>query len=119
MSHENVELVRIVLEAMSAGDRERVLSLADPRIVPDARRNAFNPETHVGRDGFQRMLEEMDDVWDEIRVDPQKFIDGADRIVVIGRLVDKGKGSGVETDKPLAFGYTDRAEVLEAAALRE
>jgi hypothetical protein len=33
MSQENVEIVRIVLEAMSAGDRERVLSFADPGIV--------------------------------------------------------------------------------------
>jgi ketosteroid isomerase-like protein len=133
MSQETVELVRIVLEATSAGDRERVLSFADPRIVVDARRNAFNPETHVGRDGFRRMLAEIDDVWDEIRVDPQEFIDGGGRIVVIGRLVGKGKGSGVEIDQPdhqiftvregrivgLAYGYTDRAEALAAAGLRE
>jgi hypothetical protein len=62
MSQENVELVRIVLEAMSAGDRERVLSFADPGIVVDAGRNAFNPGTDVEVDGFRRMLAEMDDV---------------------------------------------------------
>jgi ketosteroid isomerase-like protein len=79
------------------------------------------------------MLAEMDNVWDEMRVDPQEFMDGGDRVVVIGRLVGKGKGSGVEIDQPdhqiltvregrivrLAYGYTDRAEVLEAAGLRE
>jgi ketosteroid isomerase-like protein len=63
----------------------------------------------------------------------QEFIDGGDRVVVIGRLVARGKGSGIEIDQPdhqiltvregrivrLAYGYTDRAEVLKAAGLRE
>jgi ketosteroid isomerase-like protein len=58
---------------------------------------------------------------------------GADRVVVIRRRVGKGKGSGVEIDRPdhqiftiregrivlLAYGYTERAEALAAAGLRE
>ena len=66
-------------------------------------------------------------------VDPHEFIGGGARVVVIGRLVGKGKGSGVEIDQPdhqiftvresrvvgLAYGYTESAEVLEAAGLGE
>jgi hypothetical protein len=30
-------------------------------------------------DGFRRMLAKMHDVWDEMHIDPQEFIDGGDR----------------------------------------
>jgi hypothetical protein len=55
------------------------------------------------------------------------------RVVAIGRWVGKGSGSGVEVIQPIAdvftlnggrvvrceIGYSDRAEALEAAGLRE
>jgi hypothetical protein len=54
-----------------------------------------------------------------MRVDPHEFIGGADRVVVIRRRVGKGKGSGVEIDRPDHQIFTERAEALAAAGLRE
>jgi ketosteroid isomerase-like protein len=129
MSQENVELVRSLYEG--GGDRGRLLALAHPDIVVDATRRVFNPTTHVGTDGLRRMFAEADEVWEEFRVEPLEFIDAGDRVVVVVRVVGKGKGSGAEARQHSAqilvlrdglvvrweVGYADRHEALEAAGL--
>jgi len=100
MSQENVEIVRSVLAAISAGDRDKALAFADPEIVVDMTRNVFNPATYVGTSGLQRMIAAMDETWEEIHTEPYEYIDAGDRVVVIGRLVGRGKGSGVEVERP-------------------
>jgi ketosteroid isomerase-like protein len=126
-----VELVRSLYEA--GGDREKVLALAHPDIVVDATRRVFNPTTHVGTDGLRRMFAEADEVWEEFRVEPLELIDAGDRVVVIVRVVGKGKGSGVEVTHHSAqiwalhdgritrweVGYADRHEALAATGLSE
>jgi ketosteroid isomerase-like protein len=66
-------------------------------------------------------------------MEPAEFVDAGDRVVVIGRRVGKGRGSGVDVNQPMAdvftlhggrivrceIGYSDRAEALEAVGLRE
>ncbi len=76
------------------------------------------------------MLAAMDEAWEEIRLNEQEFIDGGDRIVVISRMIGKGRGSGVEVERPvngqvwtirkgrvtrLELGFTDRDDALTAA----
>lgn len=128
-----MEVVRSVIAALGAGDREGVWRYFDPEVVVDASRNVLNPATYVGIDGLRRMVAAADAVWDEIRTEPLDLLDAGDRVVVIGRLLGKGKGSGVEVQRPTAqvwtlrggrvvrweVGYTDRAKALEAAGLRE
>jgi ketosteroid isomerase-like protein len=87
-----------------------------------------------GMEGVQRMLSDLDDVWDRFQADPSmEFIDAGERVVVVGRMRARGKGSGVEVDRSLAsiwtvrggrvvrweLGYDDRRAALEAAGLRE
>jgi ketosteroid isomerase-like protein len=77
------------------------------------------------------MVADREEVWDEFRMEPDDVLDGGDRVVAVGRWV--GKGSGIEVHRPVAdvftlpdgrvvraeFGFTDRAEALEAAGLSE
>jgi ketosteroid isomerase-like protein len=79
------------------------------------------------------MVSERDDVWEKFRIEAEEFIDAGDRVVVVGRLVAKGRGSGVEAESPTAqvftvregrvvrweFGYADRADALKAVGLAE
>ena len=67
MSQENVEVVRRVIAALGAGDREDVLRYFDPEVVVDASRHGLNPATYVGVNGLRRMVAAADAVWDEIR----------------------------------------------------
>ena len=133
MSQENVEIVRSVYEAANRGDREHALGFLHPEIVIDATRRVINPTTYVGMDGAQQLFTDMDEVWEEFRLEQIELIDAGSRVVVIGRLVGKGKASGVEVEQPIAgiwnvrggrvvrveLGYTDRREALEAAGLSE
>jgi ketosteroid isomerase-like protein len=133
MSQENVEIVQSIYAALSRGDREAPLRFFDPSIVVDASRRVFNPTTYVGMEGLRQMAVDSDEVWDEFHLEPLEFIEAGNSIVVIGRLVGKGKGSGVEVEQPIAgiwtlrdarvvrweIGYTDRAKALEAVGLSE
>jgi len=133
VSQENVEVVRSVLTAISARDRDKALAFAHPEIVVDATRNVFNPATYVGIDGLQRMIAATEETWEEIRTEPLEYIDAGDRVVVIGWLVGKGRGSGVEVERHTAhvwtvsngrvvgweLGYTNRHEALKAVGLEQ
>ena len=80
------------------------------------------------------MLSDLDDGLGTIRPGaPMEFIDAGERVVVVGRMHARGKGSGVEVDRSFAsiwtirggrvvrweLGYDDRRAALEAAGLRE
>jgi ketosteroid isomerase-like protein len=134
VSQENVEIVRKLFAAWNTGDRAQVVELVDPGIVIDATRRVFNPTTYEGMEGVQRMLSDLDDVWDRFQADPSmEFIDAGERVVVVGRMRGKGKASGAEVDQFYAgiwtirggrvirweLGYEDRRAALDAAGLRE
>ena len=133
MSQENVEVVRSVYTAWNRGDRETALGFAHPEIVIDASRRAFNPTTYVGKEGARRLFADMDEVWEQFHTELDELIDATDRVVVIGRLIGKGRASGVEVEQPIAgvctvrdgrivrveLNYTDRRKALKAAGLSE
>jgi ketosteroid isomerase-like protein len=133
MSQENVEIVRHVIEAWNSDRQESVIRLIDPEVVLDATRRLINPKTYAGMEGMRRMLADRDEVWEEFRLEPDEFLDAGDRVVVIGRWVGKGRGSGIEVQQPVwhvftlhdgrvirvELGYTNRGEALEAAGVRE
>ena len=72
------------------------------------------------------------DVWDEHRIEPRELLDAGDRVVVLHREYQRGKGSGVEIVIDTASivdlrdgrivrmqGYLNPAEALAAAGLSE
>jgi ketosteroid isomerase-like protein len=133
MSQENVEVVEHVLAAMSEDDAETAFALVDPDVVIDTTRFVFNPATYVGIEGARQLLAITDEGWEEMRTEPLRFIDAGERVVVIGRLVGKGKDSGVRVERPTGqvwtvrdglvvrweIGFTDPNEALKAAGLAE
>ena len=139
MSQENVEIVRRLIEAWNRNEHEavvpleRVVPFLDPSVIFDATRRIIDPKTYAGIEGIRAMLAERDEVWGAFRMEPDEFVDGGDRVVAIGRRLSTGRGSGVEVNQPMAdvftlhggrvvrceIGYSDRAEALAAAGLRE
>ncbi len=133
MSQENVAVVRTVLAAMSVGDPEAAFALADPGVVIDTTRFVFNPSTYVGIEGLRQLWTETNEGWEEMRTEPDEFIDAGERVVVIGRLVARAKASGVKVERPTGqvwtirsglvvrweIGYTDPREALKAVGLEE
>ncbi|TMK97621.1 MAG: hypothetical protein E6G34_07905 [Actinobacteria bacterium] len=84
-----------------------------------------------GREGFRRLLVMMRDVWAEWRVEPERFFDAGDKVVVFTRVVARGSASRVPIELPVAYVwsikearltsarvYLDRSEALEAVGLK-
>jgi uncharacterized protein len=133
MTQNNVEVVRRVIDAWNRDQPEGVVRFLDSDVIFDATQRRINPKTYTGMEGMRVMLADRDEVWEEFRLEPDEFVDGGDRVVVIGRWVGKGKGSGIEVQQPVAhvftlhdgrvvrveLGYTGRGDALEAAGLQE
>ena len=83
-----------------------------------------------GREGIEKFAADIRENWEELQALPEEFRDLGDRVLVLGRLKGRGKGSGAPVDTPYAGildfrgdriwrhrVYIDRAERLRAAGL--
>jgi ketosteroid isomerase-like protein len=133
MSQEDVEIVRRCYGFWIDRDFSAIEEFIHPDAVIDLSRNVFNPGVHRGLEGFRHLLEQVDEMWDTFQIEPEEFIDAGDNVFVASRMSGRGRGSGVEAEmrafaiwtlregkvSQVAAGYRDRADVLEAAGLRE
>jgi Ketosteroid isomerase-related protein len=109
MSRENVEIIKRVIGAASSGDFETVLALHHPDWV------GFIPEeypvagTWHGLDGVRAFAEEWLDAWEEFRVEPVGFTDGADAVVAEVDYWGRGRLSGVVVTDRWFYAYRLRA----------
>jgi ketosteroid isomerase-like protein len=85
-----------------------------------------------GREGVERFAEDTRENWEELQTMAEEFRDLGDRVLVLGRQVGRGKGSGAQVDPPVANildfrgdriwrsrAYFDLAEALRAAGVSE
>jgi len=90
--------------------------------------DAVEPGTRYGRKAFAGIR----DAYDDVRVEPEEFIDAGDDVIVIARIKGTGRASGVDVDwrqgyiwtirdgKGVRFRwFSDPDQALEAAGLRE
>ncbi len=128
MSRENVELVERIYECWLRGEPgyehfDPDISMVESAALPGA------ASAH-GIDAVRRYIESFAKHWDDIRFEPQEYLDAGDRVVVLARLVGRGKSSGVAVERTWAYvwtlrdgkalrmeGYADRAEAMAAAGL--
>jgi ketosteroid isomerase-like protein len=138
MSRENVELVRNLYAL-------ELFLTANPDAIDRAFRDYLDEQVEVhlppdypegepvfrGREGAAQIRTMLQEVWGEWRLEPERFLDAGDRVVVFARLVGKGGASGapfeMETTHVLTIhagrvaslhAYRDRSEALEAVGLR-
>ena len=137
MSQENVEVCRRVSEFLG-GDNptagvEAALEYADPEIVfESAIVSRAEGGSYRGHDGLRAWAADYEAAFEEVRTTPEEFRDLDDRVLMLGRVVGRGRGSGVVVESPTAFlatlrggrivhvkGFLDWNEALEAAGLSE
>jgi ketosteroid isomerase-like protein len=133
MSEQNVEIVRRGFEAYDLRDVDRFLSFLHPEfelhsaIVGGAERRVYR-----GHDGVRKWLEDSDESFEELRIEPTEFRDLGDQVLVFGRIHAQGRESGVELDSPTGWlitvrdaklvkaqGFLSEAQALEAAEARD
>jgi ketosteroid isomerase-like protein len=133
MSQENVEIVRQTYECVERRNWDRMADLLHPDVEQHGTVGGVE-EGFVAR-GISQVIqsfEKMGEAWDEQRIEPQKFIDAGDQVVVFQREYQRGKRSGVELVVDTAAildlrdgrivriqGYMDPGTALEAVGLSE
>jgi ketosteroid isomerase-like protein len=141
MSEENVEIVRSLYEIgtgdwfsaapdqIDRGFREYADEQCEFRLPPDY------PEGEPvfrGREGFDELLAMLAETWGKWRLEPERFLDAGDRVVVFVRILAEGGASGVPIELETTHvwtirgarvtsvhAYRDRSQALEAAGLSE
>jgi ketosteroid isomerase-like protein len=130
MSEENVDIFREAFEA-SARTGEPVLDVLDPEVeiydhdIPDA-------GVYRGHAGFLKWVEDWSEAWEEFTMEPQRWIDAGDQVVLVLQMTARGRGSGVEVKRRDALVWTirdgkafrvdyynDESQALEAVGLSE
>jgi ketosteroid isomerase-like protein len=136
MSQENVELVRRSVEAFPrevGDDVEEMLSYVHPEgelhsaIVGGAEGNVYQ-----GHEGFRRWVADSFESFEEIRNAWSEFRDLGNRVLALGHVKARGRGSGMELDSAMGWiftvrggkvakaeGFLSRDEALEAVGLSE
>jgi ketosteroid isomerase-like protein len=118
-------------EALDPGDLRKWLSFMDAEIIFEPQQSAIEG-TFVGHDGAARWLADLAAHYRDGHVGFSDIRDLGDRVLGLGTLQFIGKGSGIETEVPVAIlatfreglisqfrDYGDEHQALEAAGLSE
>jgi ketosteroid isomerase-like protein len=132
MSQQNVEIAK---RAVDAFNRRDVDTLFAELATPDfewfpALTMALEGGGYRGREGVEEFAADTRENWEEMQTVPEEFRDLGDRVLLLGRMQGRGKGSGAQVDAPIANildfrggriwrsrVYFDRAEAVLAAGL--
>jgi ketosteroid isomerase-like protein len=130
MSHQNVEVVRRLLEAVNRRDFDAMLETGDPEIEIVTLMSG----THRGHTGWRQLVEQMAEEVSGFQFVPEDLIDvGEDRVVAVTRWDGIGRTSGIAVpNTTIGFVYTlrdglvvrqesfrNKADALKAVGLTE
>ena len=133
MSQENVEMLKRAIDAFNRRDIDSLMALATPDFEWfGALLGKVEGGSYHGREGIERYFADAADTWEEFRSAADEFRHLDDRVLALGRLEGRGKGSGITVDAPFWMladfrngklsrtrSYLDRGEALRAAGLSE
>ena len=133
MSQANVEIVKQAIDAYNRRDIDAYIALttSDFELFPALDRTV-EAVSYRGREGIETHLGTLHDTWEEFHVLGDEFRDLDDRVLVLGRVEARGRGSGVQVDAHAGFvidlrggkmsrirSFLDHDEALRAAGLAE
>jgi ketosteroid isomerase-like protein len=138
MSQENVEAVRVWVEAINRGEAETLVALADPEVdyLPYLASLAGEAGAYRGHSGLRQYVRDLSEAWAWYHVEIHVLHDLGDNVLMEGRLEARGRSSGLEVKEEMAWlhsfregsgpgRYTrlrffpNRTQALEAAGLSE
>jgi ketosteroid isomerase-like protein len=128
MSQENVDKSRSFIEAYNRRDFDEALKDFHPQadwVLPAMQ----SSDSCIGPEQIKLFWQGLDETMDELRLDPQEYVDCGDRVAVRLRYYGRGKGSGAELDTEMYHQvatfedgtivrmeyFTDWSQALEAA----
>jgi ketosteroid isomerase-like protein len=110
MSRENVEVVRRVMQRFADQDVDAALEDVDPQATLDwSNSDALDSGVYTGHAGWRSFLEARDESLGERRFDPVELLTpDADTVVLVGKVREQGRASGIEVETHGAAVWTLR-----------
>jgi ketosteroid isomerase-like protein len=109
MSQENVEIVRRAFEAVGRSDLEGWFATASPELKVYPRREEPGvKDCYEGVDGMLEYVANWYSGWEEYTVEPERFIDGGEYVVVDVREIGVAKQSGLRVEENFGHAFKVR-----------
>jgi ketosteroid isomerase-like protein len=131
VSQQNVDKARDFISAYNRRDFDAAVESFDPEIewVLPAE---MDSDSGRGPDEVKRFWYGLDETFEELRLEPQEFVDAGEHVATRLRHYGRGKGSGVEINEELYHQvatfragrivrleyFSEWSDALEAAGLR-
>jgi ketosteroid isomerase-like protein len=101
MTAQHVELVRKGTEAFAARDVDWVIEHSTPEVEwYPAVAGGVQGKPYRGHPGLREFFKELQEVWEEFRLEPEEYRDLGDHVLVLAKVHAKGRG-GVVFDQSL------------------
>ena len=130
MSQAHVDIVKQMVAAFNRRDLDRLQEGSTPDMEWETAMGAIETEVFEGFEGAETYIERLGDAWGEFQTIAEDVRDVGERVLMLGRIVGRGKGSGVAVEMPLGQvfdfrdgkvcrirSYLDHAEALKAVGL--
>ncbi len=96
MSRENLELVRRLYAAWSAGDLDGATSAFADDVEWHGHPRLPEPGPYGSREEVRRWMQQFREAWGELAAEPVELVDAGDSVVALVHMSGRGRGSGVE-----------------------
>ena len=108
MAASNAEVVRGCFEAFRDGNYELAMQALAPDVEYDL---SHFPEGNVynGHDGVREAFRLWLGAWEDYRQELDELIPSGDKVLVVGREIGRGKGSGAEVERGIFAVWTFRS----------
>ncbi len=100
MSEDQVEQVRLAVDAVNRHDLPTLDAMISEEFEFHSTFAASEGRAFRGRHGVRDYFDALDEVFDDMRIEIEEITDaGEDRVVVVVRVIGRGKGSGVNVEQ--------------------
>jgi ketosteroid isomerase-like protein len=115
MPRGNLEAVHRALDGFRRRDPDVLRRLVDPDEweFRSVFLGAVEGRSYRGPESIERYLADLDEAFDDWHTEDERYFDvGGNKVVVVYRIVGKGKGSGVPIDQQVGIVFTLRDGIL-------
>jgi ketosteroid isomerase-like protein len=132
MSQTDVETLRTGYEAFNREDWDAVFESAAPDFELITADRVTNPGTYRGREEATQFFQDLFEPFEEVTVEPERFVENGDQIVVLVLVSSRPSGSTAVVENRIGHLWTmrdgkavrfqifpERAKALEAIGIEE
>jgi len=112
VSEGKVEIAERALGYFNRGERDALAEIASPDIEIVPLRAALEGTVFRGETANEDFWKAIDETWEETHMDAEEILESGEKVLIVGRLRGRAKGTEVEVDSPMAWVLTFDGEKI-------